>query len=555
MTRHIQKQIVQLLIYATFIVGHQVWAEEKDVASHIAQVTVFQDRALVQRTIKTRVEAGDTTLVIRHLPTNLITHSLRVKGTGDVPITIGSVESKKVIARELVREEEKRLAEALETLRDKKKTITNRINALRTQLKFIESLGQSMPNKLNEELLAGKVDPAKWREASQAVGSGAEATYKNIQEAEIAQRQIDKEIQQKEKELMQIQTGRKETVQVRINLAATQAGSADLSLEYQVYGAHWSPLYDARLSVEDARVSLVQMAQVTQFTGEDWSNVQLTLSTAQPSEGAQIPEVEPWFIDFVHKPKPVPQPQPIFDQEMPAAVAPAEKAQPRAARKPAPVQHETAQAVAGEFSAEYKISGVVSVPADNSPHKFTIKQYEFAAQLGAQAVPKRSPRAYLYARLKYNEDIPLLPGSVAIFRDNAYITNTHLKMLQPGESMQFPFGVDDKVEIEFQIKKDKRYQEGLINKTTKVEREYSTTVTNHHKRNLDIVILDQIPNAKDERISIKRLENMTPPTKENYDDKEGVLAWQYDYKANEKKTIKFGYTVEYPRDQRIMGFE
>ena len=49
----------------------------------------------------------------------------------------------------------------------------------------------------------------------------------------------------------------------------------------------------------------MQIGEVRQRTGEDWSNVRLTLSTARPSVSARLPELDPWFIEFVsvgHRP-------------------------------------------------------------------------------------------------------------------------------------------------------------------------------------------------------------------------------------------------------------
>src|SRR4030095_5858559 len=70
-------------------------------------------------------------------------------------------------------------------------------------------------------------------------------------------------------------------------------------LSYQLPDAGWRPLYDARLDSEAGHVELAQLGEVQQRTGEDWSGVALTLSTARPAVGAGLPELGSWFLNMV----------------------------------------------------------------------------------------------------------------------------------------------------------------------------------------------------------------------------------------------------------------
>ena len=51
-------------------------------------------------------------------------------------------------------------------------------------------------------------------------------------------------------------------------------------------------------------MSLAQLGQVQQRTGEDWTGVALTLSTAQPSVGAVLPELDSWFVQVAQPSSP-----------------------------------------------------------------------------------------------------------------------------------------------------------------------------------------------------------------------------------------------------------
>ena len=60
-------------------------------------------------------------------------------------------------------------------------------------------------------------------------------------------------------------------------------------LEYQVGAARWAPSYVARLDGDRAIVEV--RAVVAQDSGEDWVNVPLRLSTAEPERFSQLPEL------------------------------------------------------------------------------------------------------------------------------------------------------------------------------------------------------------------------------------------------------------------------
>jgi hypothetical protein len=63
-------------------------------------------------------------------------------------------------------------------------------------------------------------------------------------------------------------------------------------LQYFVPGARWAPSYSVRMNRELNRASLFVRAMVKQRTGEDWSGVKLTLSTAEAQRWTELPELK-----------------------------------------------------------------------------------------------------------------------------------------------------------------------------------------------------------------------------------------------------------------------
>lgn len=67
--------------------------------------------------------------------------------------------------------------------------------------------------------------------------------------------------------------------------------SAVLRVDYHVRGARWAPAYQIRLAKDASDAQIVQRALVCQRTGEDWSGVKLSLSTARPMAWTELPEL------------------------------------------------------------------------------------------------------------------------------------------------------------------------------------------------------------------------------------------------------------------------
>ena len=72
-----------------------------------------------------------------------------------------------------------------------------------------------------------------------------------------------------------------------------------LDLEALEASAGWQPMYDLRTASDARSVELAYRAEVWQQTGEDWNGVELSLSTAQPSLGAQGPDPQPIWLRLV----------------------------------------------------------------------------------------------------------------------------------------------------------------------------------------------------------------------------------------------------------------
>ena len=503
-------------------------------ANGITQVTVYPDRANVVREQTVELEAGEGVVRIPALPARLNPASLRVRAEGTGGVRLQHVETRTVHGRDLAHPGERALTEALRTAQDERRNLSDGRQAQTLKLGFIERLSEN----------AGAVEPAlspeQWHRAWGLIGDGALDTLQQIARIDTALRDVDGEIARIERELSVLRTDRRDSVEAGIDYHADAAGPAVLTLEYEVPGASWAPLYEARLDTNGTTLEWVQRAEVRQNTGEEWRDVVLYLSTSRPALGGALPEMQTWFIDIA-PPRRALQRHEADTLGMMAA--------------PATVMEQAALETTG-FTSRYRVPGRVSLPADNRQQRFLLGTQSHAVELSARAVPALSTDAYLFAETVFEGATPMLPGTVTLFQDGQMAGQTRVGTVAPGAVLRLAFGVDDRIEIRHELDRDVTGREGLLRRQQKLERGYRITLNNRHDRALSVTVLDRLPVSRDERIKVELSPASTVPAERDVDGRLGVLAWTTELKAGGEDEIRFGYVVSWPEDvETIHGLE
>ena len=415
--------------------------------------------------------------------------------------------------------------------------------------KFAERFAETSPAGIGEK---GEARPiAEWRTAFAAVADEVASADAAIRDAERKQRDLDREIARLESDRA-IKPPSK--LEVRIDLASPAATKTTLHVTYAVRNARWTPLYDARLDTgaKDRKpaLELVRRAEITQTTGEDWSNVALGVSTVRIARGGSAPDLNSLVVQYPQPPRSLP------------LGAAADVARPRAMAAPVAQQSESfakraeeqeAAAEIGGFQVTFKIPGRVSVGASEGAKTLRISTASIAPDLVIRSAPVADPTAFLEASFVQSEDAPLLPGRVAIYRDGAFVGGGKMAAAAKDETVRLGFGADDKVKIERAVIKRNEGSAGLIVTTSKTdERAFKTTLRNGHDFPIKVAISDQLPVSENEDIVVEMLASTTPPTTTNVHDKRGVLEWAFEAKPGELKDIAFAWRVRWPKDKGVV---
>ena len=542
------------------------FAEAADVTatSRIESVTVFPTGAEVLRTTRVKLDAGEHTVLFADLPTQAVPGSIRVEGKSTGRLEIGSVDTRRLAVPRtdpvIQATERRRIEIDMEKLRDERAVIETGAKAAATQLALIEKLSELPAH--SPPAGAGAAAQPDWGQIFALIGQRSAEAQKAALEAQVKMRDTDRRLEDLAKKLAALTPAQDERTEVKVFVAAGDAQEAELAIRYQVGNAAWVPYYDARLATGGKaaapKLALVRRASIQQRTGEDWVDIAVQLSTTRPGTGTAAPELFPMTVDYEPD---MPQPRPM-PMSAPAAPAPAGAARTMmkqstdlAAKQDRvdmleEAREKTATVDAAPFQAVFTVPGKLTVMSTGEQKRVQLDVADLEPVLVVRTVPRVNPKAFLYTKVSAPKTTPYLPGQVSLFRDGTFAGTGRLPQLAPGEEFELGFGADDAVRVRHAILDEKRGESGIISSSKTDVRNFRISVKNMHERPIQLVIQDQIPVSQQQDIKVE-LVTKSQPTKQNIDDKRGVLAWESTLAPDQEQVLDFGYKVQWPAAKRV----
>jgi uncharacterized protein (TIGR02231 family) len=527
--------------------------------SNIDSVTVFPQGADVFRTGQVTMTPGEHQIVVDDLPGDVDPQSIRVEGIGGNGVEIASVDAKPLpITVNTNAPGRKLLEDQIETLSNERVLLDQTISDLATQRQFLLSMAEKQvtPTTVAEPR---PIDGASVGGLLDVVASRLALISKESHAARLRQVAIDKSVAELHAKLSVVAPTAPSLLQVAINVVVSTQTTANFKVSYRVQQAGWLALYDAKLTTDTSALELVRRAEITQSTLESWDNVELTLSTARAHGSTAAPELEeqPLLyaedVEILRKEKSSLARSKQEYAKDDAALSQFSEAEPDLQPAAAPVavpQKQAALEFAG-FNATYKIAGRASIDNTGQSKRVRIASENLSAKLQAIAVPKRDATAYLSATFTLADQGALLPGIVHLHRDGTYVGQGNLPLLVGGEETTLGFGSDDQIRIERKEVKRLSGEEGILTSSNTEERAWDIKVKNLHSKTMPITIIDQLPFATRDDVTVAPLRDQTPPTTKDYKKRRNVLAWTMDMEPQSEKTIRTGYKITLPENLKI----
>ncbi|KAF9465723.1 hypothetical protein BDZ94DRAFT_299259 [Collybia nuda] len=475
----------------------------------ITGVSVYAGRAEVSRLFKFAVEMGQNQVTINGLPGVLDQDSFRVEGRGAATIhdvTISTISEPAVPST----------SPALKALQSKKQRTQK---ALRRCKKSIGSVEAYLTT-----LHVQHIDMAKLGQVMTDYNATAEQLDERLLELEQELNDIEEEIVVECAELQGTAIDKKLNLRAAIGVFAESAGEVEIVLIYAVHGASWDALYDIRVDMEtkEKPVTLIYKAAITQTTGEDWSDVPLTLETATPTFGLGLPALQPWNLSIYrsssHAYAGGGGPFGSSDAAvMASAFRRASRAPgsaipppppPQASLQPAPLAPMSHRGLIvssrGNISATFEVPGLLTVPSDGVAHNVTIVQLYLDAVMSWVCVPKKDPRMHLNAKIKNASGFTLLQGNASVYVDGSFISKIPLPPVSAGENFDCSLGLDPSIRITYHPRSTKTSKSGFYSKTDTQVMSQTITLFNTKSMAVDnIKVIEQVPVSQDSSITVK----------------------------------------------------
>lgn len=516
---------------------HSFAQTEKEVDSKVKHVTVFLNRAQITREVKTRIEPGKTNLVLTGLTTELDQQSIQVNGKGNV-IIMGISHLQNFLDEAMRPRKLQILVDSLEYYNRQLLIEQNQKDILTKEEQLIlnnQKIGGTQQNLTVAEL---KAMADFYRTRLNEIGVARIRSEEKLRQLNARIAKINNQIAE--------QRGfyARNTSEIVINLSTETATNVDLEVNYVVANAGWYPVYDLRAINTKTPVKLSYKANVFQNTGEEWNNVSLTLSTANPTLGGLKPELYTWYLDFV------------------VPVALKQDKSSRALYSNMPAAMEKVEAVEDDISSisnyvstvqtslntEFKISLPYTVYSANKPTLVDIQNYEMKADYGYAVAPKLDHDAFLLAKATGWEEFNLLPGEANVFFEGTFVGKTFIDPNNIKDTLSVSLGRDKRVVVKREKLKDYSTRR-TIGANQRDSYAYEISIRNTKNEPIKITLEDHIPVSQNSQIEV----TMTDEGGAKYNENTGKLVWELVVQSNETKKVQYKFEVKYPKDKIVNG--
>ena len=600
------------MVFCTLLFLSHAFADDRnEVSATLKTVTVYRSGAEMMHTAAAQLKAGSNEVIIDNISYNIDSNSIQIKAPSLVTILHFEF-SNNYLTNTTRTQRALMLDDSLQRLEDGIEKLDASIANTKELLEVLklnrDIKGQQ--NGLSVTELQKLMDyyAAKWTELQNTLTQQKGKRSKLLLQSGRVKEQIVEE------EKKNTSTAGRLTLQ----LNAAMPIKADFTITYIARNAYWTPFYDVRADNIQQPVKLMYKAKVVQTTGIDWKAVKLSLSTASPSHSNNAPELASWFLGYVspvvqygynnslqgkvaglsinpqsslsevvvtgygsvrEDREPINNytpPKPVFvvngtivsddafQQIDPSNIKSMSKLKGNEAKARyggAAEGGATVVELKGDLpdyiaisnqtlNATFSIDIPFDVPTNGKGQTATLQTVDAPTLFQHFSVPKLDDEVYLLAKFPAWESLNLLPGEANIILEGTYVGKTIINPNTTQDTFSLTLGQDKRVVI--QRKKLADYSSVKFLGSNKLQRfTYEITVKNNKAEAVNLLAKDQYPVSTNKDIEVELNEaNGATVNKET-----GLLSWQLSLQPNESKTLRFSYSIKYPKDRTINVYE
>lgn len=555
--------------------------------SKVVAVTVYQGNALVTREVEVPAGTGLVEVIVSPLPPQTIDSSLYSEGNDGLRILSTRFRSRAV--KEDTRAEVRAIQQQIKDFEANALRIQKDLQIAEQNTQFLSKLEQFTAATMSSLMEKGMLNGDTTVTLSKYVMTGRQEQGKRQVDLQQEAKTNQEAIEFAQRQLNEISAGANRTERdavIVVDKANNAAGK--LNLNYIVGAATWRPQYKLRAGGEKDAVQLEYLAAIEQQSGEDWTNADVTLSTAQPMLNAAPPELLALDITIGGRGKPVPT----------AVLGRANYDQSQKLRQEAqfnlnggnlsfgntaineaaaleqtdellnPMANDVNRLVQGGApvnpregpSVTYHLKSKLTVPSRSDEQLIEVSRIELAPDYFYKAIPVVTSHVYRLANLTNKSEYVLLPGEATMYVGKDFVGRMSLPLVAIGEQFVAGFGVDPQVQVVRQLVNKGRSVQGANQIHTY---DYRIRISSYKANPVKLQLWDRLPKADAEAVGVSLVktapEVSADPQYQREEKPENLLRWDLTIEpgmtGEKAKEVTYQFKLEYAKDVAIGNFK
>ncbi|MGW6849962.1 mucoidy inhibitor MuiA family protein [Streptomyces virginiae] len=507
----------------------------KPIALPVTAVTCLEDRAHIERTAVLDLAAGVQRLRLGPVSALAVDRTLHAELAAEHPATVLDV---RVVRTWEPRgplpsaDEDSALRRRVRVIEEEQIALGQRRDRLHARLDLLGRLAADLLREIGEGAGSGESDGPRWAREMDRVDAERDTYGERLRAVDARSADLAVELGETRQALDRSETEPAELVgHIELTVDSATAGPVRLRLSHLVPCALWRPAYRAVLDGD--ALTLETDAMVWQRTGEDWSDVRLTLSTARSALATEPPRLGEDRLTLGD----------------------------RTAAERRTVDVELREEEIGDLGPAARVLGLpgvddggearvlhspvrVSVRGDGRAHRVPLSAFTTPARSEYACSPELSPLVTRVVSFENRSGHALLAGPVDLVRGSGFSGRGTVDFTAPGAAVELAFGSCDDHRV-VRYAEESRDSAGFTQRTV-----ITRTVRLHLSRfsapgeqgERVVVVRERIPVSEVAAVEVRLRKEACSPAPDAVDS-EGIARWDVPLAPGGRRTVTLVYEL------------
>ncbi|WP_406306321.1 DUF4139 domain-containing protein [Streptomyces sp. NBC_00885] len=506
----------------------------KPIALPVTAVTCLEDRAHIERAVVLDLEAGVQRLRLGPVSALAVDRTLHAELTADHPATVLDV---RIVRSWTPRgplpstDDDSALRHRVHALEEERLALGQRRDRLHSRIDLLGRLAADLLREIGEGAGSGKTERPRWALELDRVDAERDAYGEQLRTVEARLAAGTAELGEAQRAMHLSEEEPAELVgHIELSVESAVAGPVGLRLSHLTPCALWRPAYRAVLDGDS--LTLETDAMVWQRTGEDWSDVRLTLSTARSALATDPPRLGEDRLTLKDRSA---AERRVVDVEL--------REEEIGTLGPAPVLGLPGVDDGGEARV-WRSPAPVSVPGDGRAHRVPLSAFTTAARSEYACSAELSPLVTRVVRFDNLSGHALLAGPVDLVRGSGFSGRGTLDFTALGAPVELAFGSCDDYRVVRDAEESRDSagitQRTVVTRTVRLHLSRFSAPGEHGER--VVVLRERIPVSEVSAVEIRLHKDSCSPAPDVV-DAEGIARWDVTLPPGGRRTVTLVYEL------------